>query len=47
MSLIKKIQELLAKMPERVEHVSVDSLRYWLRREAQAKLDQKGLTELE
>jgi hypothetical protein len=47
MKLITKVQQLLARIPEKEEHISVDALRYWLRREAQSKLDQKGLTELE
>lgn len=35
----------LSQVPEREEFVSRDSLRYWLRRERQARLDFKGVIE--
>jgi hypothetical protein len=45
MSLIRKIEKLLAKVPEKVEYISKDALTYWLRRERQVKMDQKGWAE--
>jgi hypothetical protein len=47
--MLARLQQLLldwlTRFPEAEEHVSRDSLKYWLRRERQSKLDLKGVVE--
>lgn len=44
-SLKDEVLNFLSSLPEKEEFISRDSLKYWLRRERQDRMDMKGLVD--